>query len=136
MDEPFDRFHFGGLIQTKRHDEAIAYVDRFRGNDPTNPELKRFAALARGGKGEHILESSDRLGVAPSLERLEEMIGIFEEAIEIDPTLADPYWDLAVIHGRFRQDATSARQYLAQARELGYQHPMMAALENLIDEQA
>lgn len=132
MGKTFDRFHYAGLMQAKQHDKAIDYVDQFRTIDPGNFQIMHFAALARGAKGEHILESSDRMGIPPSSEQQEEMIQIFKEAIEIDPALADPYWDLAVIHGRFRHNATLSRQYLDQARKLGYQHPMMIALEAMI----
>ena len=55
-----DRLHYAELLKAERHDEAIAYVDRFRRNDPDDPTLKRRAALARGGKGEYILAACDR----------------------------------------------------------------------------
>lgn len=130
----FDPIEYMAFIDAKSHDEAIAYVDRFRLADPDDPKLRRFAALARGGKGEHILGSSEQIGVVPSPERLEQMIEIFNEAIAIDPTLADPYWDLAVIYGRFLDRPDLARANLAKARELDYWHPMMTALEALIAE--
>jgi tetratricopeptide (TPR) repeat protein len=120
------------MIQGKQHDDAIVYVDKFRRLDPSDFNLQRLAALARGGKGEHILESFDRLGVAPSKDRIDQMIELFKEAIEIDPTLPDPYWDLAVIYARFLKEPRVASGYLNQAKKLGYEHPMMEKLEELI----
>ena len=132
MSETFDLVHYGELMGAKMHDDAIAYVDRFRAEDPNDPDLRRYAALARGAKGEHAMESFDRMEIRPSPQRIEDTVRLFQEAIDVDPGLADPYWDLAVIHGRFKQDPISAGRYLATARKLGYQHPMMPELERMI----
>ena len=45
--------------------------------------------------------SCDRAGIIPSPEQIDTMCGLFQEAIALDAYLADPYWDLAVIHARF-----------------------------------
>jgi len=132
MDNTFDKFHYGDLMEAKQYDDAINYVDEFRALDPGSSQLRYFAALARGAKGEHILESFDRMQLIPPNEKQEEMIQIFKEAIEIDPALADPYWDLAVLYARFQHDAELASYYLKQARKLGYRHPMMNELEATI----
>jgi hypothetical protein len=128
----FDRLHYAELLKAERHDDAIAYVDRFRKKDTDDPSLKRRAALARGGKGEFILAACDRAGVAPSTEEIGAMLVLFREAIALDPYLADPYWDLAVIHMRFLNDARKAADYLADAKRLHYKHPMMKRLEAMI----
>jgi hypothetical protein len=133
MAKEFDRLEYAELLKAERHDDAIAYVDRFRKKDPDDPTLKRRAALARGGKGEFILMSCDRKGVAPSQSQIDTMCALFEEAIVLDPYLADPYWDLAVVHMRFLNEAARAKAYLADAKRLGYTHSMMKRLEAMIE---
>jgi tetratricopeptide (TPR) repeat protein len=134
MAKEFDRLKYAELLKAERHDDAIAYVDRFRRHDPDDPTLKRRAALARGGKGEFILMTCDRSGTPPSPEQIDTMDNLFKEAIALDPFLADPYWDLAVIHMRFRDEPVQAAAYLADAKRLGYKHPMMKRLEAMIAE--
>lgn len=133
MNEFFDGLKYARLIQDKRHDDAIVYVDKFRKLDPDNPNLKRTAAYARGAKGEHILESGDRLGVQPAKNRIDQMIALFKEAIDLDPTIPDPYWDLAVINARFLDDHHVAAHYLNKAKKLGFNHPRMKTLEKMIN---
>ena len=116
----------------ERHDDAIAYVDQIRQNDPDDPTLKRRAALARGGKGEFIMAACDREGVEPLPEQLATMCALFEAAIALDPYLADPYWDLAVVHMRFLDDPAKAAAYLSDAKRLGYKHSLMKRLEAMI----
>jgi len=132
MGKEFDRLKYAELLKAQRHDDAIAYVDRFRKRDPDNPTLKLRAARARGGKGEDILMACDRAGVMPSPEQLDTMSDLFKEAIALDPYLAAPYWDLAVIHARFLKQPGQAAGYLADAKRLGYKHAMMKRLEALI----
>jgi len=132
MAKEFDRLEYAELLKAQRHDDAIAYVDRFRKKDPDNPTLKLRAARARGGKGEDILMTCDRAGVVPSSEQIDTMCGLFKEAIALDPYLADPYWDLAVIHARFLNQPDRAAAYLADAKRLGYKHAMMKRLEAMI----
>ena len=133
MGKEFDRLEYAELLKAQRHDDAIAYVDRFLKHDPDNPTLKLRAARARGGKGEDILMSCDRAGVMPSPEQIDTMCGLFQEAIALDAYLADPYWDLAVIHARFLNQPDQAADYLGKAKRLGYKHPMMKRLEALIE---
>ena len=128
----FDRLKYAELLKAQRHDDAIAYVDRFREHDPDDPTLKRRAALARGGKGETILMACDRSGTLPSQEQINVMRDLFKEAIALDAYLADPYWDLAVIHARFLNQPGQAAEYLAHAKRLGYKHVMMKQLEAMI----
>ena len=128
----FDRLKYAELLKAEHHDKAIAYVDRFRKRDPDSPTLKRRAALARGGKGEFILTACERAGVGPSPDQIDTMCALFKEAIALDPYLADPYWDLAVIHARFLNDADKAAYYLADAKRLNYKHPLMKQLEAMI----
>jgi tetratricopeptide (TPR) repeat protein len=132
MAADFDLLQYAELLKAERHDEAIAYVDRVRQNDPDDPTLKRRAALARGGKGEFIMTACDREGVGPSQEQIDTMCTLFEEAIALDPYLADPYWDLAVVHMRFLDDPAKAAVYLADAKRLGYKHNLMKRLEAMI----
>jgi len=132
MGKKFDRLKYAELLTAQRHDDAIAYVDRFRKHDPDDPTLKLRAARARGGKGEDILMTCDRAGVKPSPEQLDTMSALFKEAIALDPYLAAPYWDLAVIHARFLNQPDQAAAYLADAKRLGYKHALMKRLEAMI----
>jgi hypothetical protein len=134
MAKKFDRLKYAELLKAERHDDAIAYVDRFRKKAPDDSTLKRRAALARGGKGEFILQRCDRSGQPPTSEQIDTMCALFKEAIALDPYLADPYWDLAVISMRFLDDAGKAAYYLADAKRLNYKHPMMKRLEAMIEE--
>ena len=134
MAKKFDRLKYAELLKAERHDDAIAYVDRFRKKDPDDPTLKRRAALARGGKGEFILQGCDRSGHPPTPEQIDTMRALFKEAIALDPYLADPYWDLAVIYMRFLDDAGQAAYYLADAKRLNYKHPLMKRLEAMVKE--
>jgi tetratricopeptide (TPR) repeat protein len=133
MGKEFDRLAYAELLKAERHDDAIAYVDRFRKRDPDNPTLKLRAARARGGKGEFILMTCDRAGVGPSQAQIDTMCDLFKEAIALDPYLAAPYWDLAVVHMRFRNDPAKAAAFLADAKRLGYKHNMMKRLEAMIE---
>jgi tetratricopeptide (TPR) repeat protein len=132
MAKEFDRLEYAELLKAERHDDAIAYVDRCRERDPDDPTLKRRAALARGGKGEFIMTACDREGVPPSQDQIDTMCALFKEAIALDPCLADPYWDLAVVHMRFLNDPAKAAAFLADAKRLGYKHSMMKRLEAMI----
>ncbi len=60
------------------------------------------------------------------------MCALFEEAIELDPYLAASYWDLAVVHMRFRNDPDKAAACLADAKRLGFKHKMMDRLDAMI----
>lgn len=133
MGKEFDRLKYAELLKDQRHDDAIAYLDRLRAHDPDDPALKLRAARARGGKGEYILMSCDQAGVAPSQEQIGAMCVLFKEAIALDPYLAAPYWDLAVVHMRFLDQPAKAAAYLADAKRLGYKHNMMKRLETMIE---
>jgi tetratricopeptide (TPR) repeat protein len=132
MNEVFDGLKYAQLIQGKQHDEAIVYVDKFRKLAPDDDKLKHWAALARGGKCEHILGSGDQLGITPTKTRVDEMIAILNEAIDLDPSIPDLHWNLAVIHARFLHDLSTAARYLNEAKKRGYDHPMMKKLEQMI----
>ena len=132
MGEAFDRLKYAELLKAEHHDDAIAYVDGVRRKDPDDPTLKRRAALARGGKGEFIMAACDREGIRPSQAQIDTMCALFEEAIALDAYLADPYWDLAVVHMRFLADPAKAASYLADAKRLGYKHQLMKRLEAMI----
>ena len=134
MPKKFDRLKYAELLKAERHDDAVAYVDRFRKKAPDDPSLKRRAALARGGKGEFILKGCDLAGKVPTQEQIDTMCALFKEAVALDPYLADPYWDLAVIHMRFLNDADQAAYYLADAKRLNFKHAMMKRLEAMIKE--
>jgi hypothetical protein len=128
----FDRHKYAEILTAERYDDAIAYVDGFRKNDPDDPTLKLRAARARGAKGEAIMAACDRAGIAPTPEQIDTMNALFKEAIALDPYLAPPYWDLAVIHMRFLNDPAQAKAHLADAKRLGYKHKMMKQLEAMI----
>ena len=133
MAKKFDRLEYAELLKAERLDDAIAYVDRFRRRDPDDPTLKLRAARARGGKGEAIMAACDEAGVVPSQGQVDTMCDLFKEAITLDPYLADPYWDLAVVHMRFLNEPAKAAAYLADAKRLGFKHDMMKRLEAMIE---
>ena len=132
MGEKFDKLEYAELLKAGRQDDAIAYVDKFREQDPDDPTLKLRAARARGGKGEAIMMACDQAGVAPTPEQIDTMCALFKEGITLDPYLAAPYWDLAVVHMRFLNDPGKANAYLADARRLGFKHKMMDRLDAMI----
>jgi tetratricopeptide (TPR) repeat protein len=132
MAKEFDRLEYAELLKAARHDDAIAYVDRYRKKDPDNPTLKLRAARARGGKGEAIMTACDQKGIEPTEAQIDTMCALFREAIALDPYLADPYWDLAVVHMRFLHDPAKAAAYLTDAKRLGYKHKLMKRLEAMI----
>jgi tetratricopeptide (TPR) repeat protein len=132
MGKEFEKLELAELLKAERHDDAIAYVDKFRENDPDDPTLKLRAARARGGKGEAIMAACDKAGVIPSPEQIGTMCALFKEAIDLDPYLAAPYWDLAVVHMRFLNDPAKAAAFLTDAKRLGYKHKMMKQLEAMI----
>ena len=134
MGEAFDKLEYAEMLKAGRHDDAIAYVDEFREQDPDDPNLKLRAARARGGKGEAILTACDQTGDAPSPKQIDTMCALFEEAIALDPYLAAAYWDLAVVHMRFLDDPDKAAAYLADAKRLGFKHKMMDPLDTMIKE--
>ena len=134
MREKFDRMKFGGMLADRDYDIAIAYADRFRNKDPENEELCQASARARTAKVEIMMMEADRIGETPSPQRLDEMVRLLELAVELEPDLADAHWNLAVIHARFCKDPKRARQCLQQAKNLAYQHPMMRALDELLND--
>jgi hypothetical protein len=134
MGEEFDKLEYAEMLKAGRQDDAIAYVDRFREQDPDDPNLKLRAARARGGKGEAIMAACDQAGVAPTQEQIDAMCALFGEAIQLDPHLAAPYWDLAVVHMRFLNDPDKAAGYLTDAKRLGFKHKMMDRLDAMIKE--
>jgi hypothetical protein len=73
MAKELDRLKYAELLKAERHDDAIAYVDRFLKRKPDNPTLKRRAALARGGKGEFMLRACDETGGVPSPAQIDAM---------------------------------------------------------------
>ncbi len=122
------------LQVAKRHDEAIALLMPLAERLPNDQRLGHALALAYGGKAEFLLEEADRLGAMPTADELERIEHLLERASEADPNLADPYWDRAVIHARFRENFDEAATQLSRAKALGYAHPMMPRLEALIHE--
>ncbi len=132
MGEEFDKLEYAEMLKAGRQDDAIAYVDKFREKNPDDPTLKLRAARARGGKGEAIMMACDQAGEVPSQAQIDTMCALFKEAIELDPYLAAPYWDLAVVHMRFRNDPDKAAAYLADAKRLGFKHKMMDQLDAMI----
>jgi tetratricopeptide (TPR) repeat protein len=122
----------GDLIMEKRHDDAIALMERLMKLAPANPDLRRLAALGCGGKGEYIMSRADQLKVQPAGFVLDDMEALFLKAIAFDPSLPDPYWDMAVLKARFRNDLKEAARFYQQAKKMNYRHPMMPALEKML----
>ena len=124
----------GHLIFRRRHDRAIELLERVHGLVPEDPRLRRQLALALGGKAELTMGRAEQLRIRPAVALLAEIETILGRAIETDQTLADPYWDMAVVKARFHDDFETAQRYLSQALQLRYQHPKLLALTNLIEQ--
>ena len=106
------------LTATGQHDAAIELFQRMLDFCPDDSALRRASALAHGGKGERALGLTDQLGVPPSSGGMALLEGQFAQAIQLDPTLPDPHWDLAVIQARFVGDFARAAAHLEDARRL------------------
>lgn len=120
------------LMNSREHDAAIGLMERLRRIAPDARQLNRPTALAYGAKGELIMNWNDRLRLKPGPDLLTEMELVFRRAVAVDPTLADPYWDIAVLNARFAEDFDEARQFYEKAKDLGYYHPMMPALDDIL----
>ncbi len=119
------------FIVSRQHDRAIALLTpALAAHD--DPRIARQLALAFGGKAEHFMQRADQLMVQPSESELRSLESWLDSALAADPKLGDPYWDLAVINGRFRRDFATARRRLDEAKALGYTHPMMGRLEMMV----
>lgn len=118
--------------QSSQHWRGVSLLGRARRIIP-GPDLDRMTALMLGGKAELVLRWADALRCAPTPGLLREVEEDLREAIAVDPTLADPHWDLAVISARYRADYAAAAERLSAAISLGYQHPMTHRLAALIE---
>lgn len=130
--DTFEPLEFDGLIAAKRFDDAIAYVDRLLRLQPDDRELRRYAAVARGCKGEHELETYELMQVSPPPERVDALIALFTKATEIDPDLPDPWSGLAVVHARFLGEPALARMHLARAEARAHRHPRVGQFHAMI----
>ena len=92
----------------------------------------RDSALELGARAERGLRHADQLQVVPGAYALAEIQATLAQVVQADPSLGDPYWDLAVVQARFIGDFDLAAQSLAAARERDYTHPLMDRLEALI----
>lgn len=117
--------------QSSQHWRGISLLSRAR-QIVLSPDLDRIMALILGSKAELVLKWADTLRTVPSPDLLKALEEDLREAINADPTLADPPWDLAVISARYRTDYTEAANYLRVAISLGCQHPMRQRLAELI----
>jgi len=120
------------LMNSRQYDAAIGLMERLRRIAPDDRQLNRPTALAYGAKGELVMNWNDRLRLKPGPDLLAEMELVFRRAVAVDPTLADPYWDIAVLKARFAEDFDEARQFYEKAKDLGYYHPMMPALDDIL----
>lgn len=115
-----------------RHEEAIELLEAELMKAPEDRAIQRQLALVYGDLAENKLRYQDQLGVLPGADQLEEMNRLLDRAIELDSKLPDVQWDKAVIAARFLQQFDEAERYLRSAQELGYSHPMMGSLQELI----
>ncbi len=120
------------LIFRRQHDQSIALLEQACRLEPDELKLTRQLALTYGGKGELTMNRADQLRVRPPDVLLAETEALFRKAIETDPTLPDPYWDIAVLKARFQNDFQEAQRYLEEALQLGYEHRMLSALAQMI----
>lgn len=118
--------------QSNQHWQGISLLMRAREIIAPLTDLDRTMALLLGGKAELVMRWAGGLRISPPVDLLSLVEADLREAINVDPTLADPYWDLAVINARYRADYATAARYLADAMARGYGHPMMAGLEAMI----
>jgi CHAT domain-containing protein len=93
-------------------------------------EVARTLAQALASKGACTIRLADALRIYPgSLLSEEELL----EAIEVDPTVGETYWVLAISRGRYHADFDAASKYLDQAEACGYMPPDMSRLRMLIE---
>ena len=124
------------FMQDGRYCEAVAFLDEARQADTEQVAFTRPIALALGAAAERVLRWADSAHVPPPDDVLDLLERDLRRATEIDPALADPFWDLAVIAARFRGDREAATRYLGSAKSLGYRHPLVQRLEALLDSDA
>jgi tetratricopeptide (TPR) repeat protein len=97
------------------------------------PQLSRDLAFTLGARVEAIMGQADLFGIAPDDALLEQAEADLQLALSYDPSIADLHWNAAVIAARFRGAWDEAAARLAEARRLGYQHPMEQRLQALIE---
>jgi len=125
---------YGYFIETRQHDQAITLMERLRQLVPHNPDIRRLVSLACGGKAELIFRWADQLGVVLRGSLLTETESLLSRAIETDPTLPDPYWDMAVLKARFQGDFDESDHFYQRVKAMGYHHAMMPALEQMLQQ--
>jgi tetratricopeptide (TPR) repeat protein len=127
------RQHAAQYLQGNQYWKSISLLDRARKLIAPMTDLDRTMALLLSGKADLVLYWANGLQIAPPADLLTLVEADLREAIDVDSTVADPYWDLAVINARYHADYAMAAQYLQAARARGYVHPMMARLEAMIE---
>ena len=118
--------------QINQHWIGISLLERARKVIAPMTDLDRMMALALGREAELIMDWADGLRVHPPADLLSLIEADLREATDVDPTLEDPYWDLAVINARYHADYGTAAKCLEEATVRGCIHPMMARLESMI----
>jgi tetratricopeptide (TPR) repeat protein len=119
--------------QRGEHWKSIALLERGRELVQPRTDLDRPLALALGGRAERIMQWCDGLRLLrPPDDVLEVVLADLEQAIRVDPTLGDPFWDLGVAHARFRADYLKAERFVQKACDIGYSHPMLPRLKGLL----
>lgn len=118
--------------RSNQHWRGISLLGRARGVITSMTDLDRMMALSLGSQAELIMRWADGLKITPPSDILDSVENDLQEAIEVDPSLPDPYWDLAVINARYHTEYDTASQYLEAATARGYSHPMMARLAAMI----
>jgi tetratricopeptide (TPR) repeat protein len=117
-----------------RHEDAIELLEVELAKAPEDRAIQKQLALVYGGLAENKLRFQDQQGMPPSADQLEEMNRLLDRAIVLDPRLPDLQWDKAVIAARFLHQFEEADGFLQRAKELGYSHPMMGRLEEMIEQ--
>jgi len=115
-----------------QYESALALLRR--ANDIAGPllQLNRQIALTLGARAERVLGWADRLGISPPADLLAWLEADLQEAGETDPALGDIPWNLAVLRARFHADYVGAADHLQEAMALGYAHPMVGRLMQII----
>lgn len=121
-----------------RNSFRLAYfaLQRDTGADFNLPDIKHEAALCLGSSAEYRMHLAERLGVAPPHAVLDGMVQDLNHALILDDHIGDLHWDLAVIASRYDGDNQSAREHLQNALACQFEHPMVPALEERIQQQA
>lgn len=128
-----NRLEEGRRLHALGDHAAAVRLLRLVAAETSDPAALHALALALGGQGERAMRLADQFAITPPPGKTAFIRMLFEEAISADPSLADVYWNMAVLSARFLRDFEAAAYFWEKARELGYIHPRMLQLAAMIE---